>query len=137
MQLDLSVVLIVILVWGLYFVLKKFFFDPINLTLAARHTAIEGTQLEAKERLAQVEKQSREYAQAIKEARLESYRKQEAFRTDAMRERAQVIAGSRKDAEQQISLARQDIESQVGEAKKALESEVTEIADGIVKSVLQ
>src|SRR3990172_2302325 len=129
MQLDLSVVLIVIFVWGLYFVLKKFFFDPINQTLAARHAAIEGTQLDAKERLAQVEKQSKAYAQAIKEARLESYRKQEAFRAEAMRERAQVIAGSRQDAEQQISLARQEIQSQGAEAKRALESEVTEIAD--------
>jgi len=137
MQLDLSLVLIVILVWSLYFILKKFFFDPINQILSKRHAAIEGTQQEAREKLAEVGKQSKAYAQSMKEARLESYRKQEAFRAEAMKERGRVIASGRKEAEQLIGAARQEIQSQVTTAKKVLESEVNEIADGIAKSVLQ
>jgi F0F1-type ATP synthase membrane subunit b/b' len=79
MQMDLSVVVIVILVWSLYFVLKTFFFDPINHILSKRHAAIEGTQQQAKEQLTEVDKQSKVYAKAIKEARLESYRKQRSY----------------------------------------------------------
>lgn len=137
MQLDLSVVLIVILVWSLYFVLKGFFFDPINQILAKRHMAIEGTQQQAKEQLAGVDKQSKVYVQALKEARLESYRKQETLRAEAMTERSQVIAAGREDAEHRIGGARKVIQSQVDTAKKDLESQVNEIADGIAKSVLQ
>ena len=137
MQLDLSVVVIVILIWSLYFVLKGFFFDPITQILSQRHGAIEGTQQQAKEQLAKVDKQSKAYAQALKEARLESYRKQEALRAEAMKERARVIAAGREDAEHRIGGARKEIQSQVNTAKKVLESEVNEIADGIAKIVLQ
>ena len=137
MQLDLSVVVIVILVWGLYFVLKTFFFDPINHILTKRHAAIEGAQQQAREQLAEVDKQSKAYAQALKEARLGSYRKQEALRAEAMNERARVIASGRESAEQLIGGSRKEIQSQVATAKKTLESEVNEIADGIAKTVLQ
>lgn len=137
MQLDLSVVVIVILVWSLYFVLKKFFFDPINQILSKRHAAIEGTQQQAREQLTEVNKQSKAYAQALKEARMESYRKQEALRAEAMTERARVVAGGREDAERRIGGARDEIQSQVAAAKKVLESEVNELADGIAKIVLQ
>jgi F0F1-type ATP synthase membrane subunit b/b' len=137
MQMDLSVVVIVILVWSLYFVLKTFFFDPINHILSKRHAAIEGTQQQAKEQLTEVDKQSKVYAKAIKEARLESYRKQEVLRAEAMSERSQVIAAGREDAEHHIGGARKVIQSQVDTAKKVLESQVNEIADGIAKSVLQ
>jgi F-type H+-transporting ATPase subunit b len=134
---DLSVILIVLLVWGLYFILKMFFFDPINQILSARHEAIEGTQLEAKERLAEADKQSKAYAQALKEARIENYKKQEAFRAEAMKERAKVLENNRENAELLLSTARREILVQVNTAKKVLESEVNEIADGITRSVLQ
>ena len=137
MQLDLSVVVIVILVWSLYFVLKTFFFDPINHILSNRHAAIEGTQQQAKEHLTKVDKQSKVYAKAIKEARLESYRKQEVLRAEAMSERSHVIAAGRENAEHHIGGARKVIQSEVDTAKKVLESQVNEIADGIAKSVLQ
>lgn len=137
MQLDLSVVVIVILVWSLYFVLKKYFFDPLNQILSKRHMAIEGTQQQAKEQLAEVDKRSKVYAQALKEARLEIYHKQEALRAEAMNERSQVIAAGREDAEHRIGGARKEIQSQVDAGKKVLESQVNEIADEIAKSVLQ
>ena len=68
---------------------------------------------------------------------MESYRKQEALRAEAMSERFRVIAAGREDAEHRIGGARDEIQSQVATAKKALESEVSEIADGITKIVLQ
>ena len=42
MSLDLSVVLIVLMVWALYFVLKKSFFDPINQILTTREAVSQG-----------------------------------------------------------------------------------------------
>ena len=137
MSLDLSVILIVVLVWGLYFILKKSFFDPIQHILAERHAAIEGTEQKAREQLAEVDKQSRIYAHALRDARSENYRKQEALRAEAMNIRAQVIVSGRENADYLVGEARKDIQVQVETAKKSLESEVNEIADGIAKSVLQ
>lgn len=137
MALDLSVVLVVFMVWALYFVLKKSFFDPVNEILETRETAIHGSQREARERLAEAEQKSKAYADALKAARLESYRQQEAFRTEAMKQRAQILTQGQEQARQVVSSARQEIQLQLVEARQTLETEVNDIADGIVKSVLR
>ena len=137
MSLDLSVVLIVLMVWALYFVLKRSFFDPINQILTAREAASQGALEDARAQMAVVEKKSSVYAEALKEARLESYRQQEAFRAEAVQQRSQIVAQGRQGSEQLIGSARNEIQSQVASAKKSLESEVGGIADGIVKGVLR
>jgi len=137
MELDLSVVLIVLMVWSLYFVLKKFFFEPINQILTTREAASQGALEEARSQMAVVEKKSVAYADALKQARLESYRQQEAFRAEAVQQRSEIIGKGRQGSEQLIGAARTEIQSQVTLAKKTLESEVAGIADGIVKGILQ
>jgi len=137
MSLDLSVVLIVFMVWALYFVLKKSFFGPINEILTTREAASQGALEEARAQIAVVEKKSSAYAEALKDARLESYRQQEAFRAEALQQRSQILAQGRQGGERLIGSARNEIESQVALAKNSLESEVTGIADGIVKGILR
>ena len=137
MSLDLSVVLLVLMVWALYFVLKKSFFDPINEILTTREAASQGALAEAHDQMAVVEKKSADYAEALQQARLESYRQQEAFRAEAVQQRSQIVAQGRLGSEQLIGSARSEIQSQVASAKKSLESEVGGIADGIVKGILR
>jgi F0F1-type ATP synthase membrane subunit b/b' len=134
---DLSIIVVMLLVWGLYFLLKKSFFDPLNQILSERHAATEGAQQEAQQKLSQFDQKSRAYQQAIKSARLESYRHQENLRVEALKERFQVIAEGRRQAEQAISSGRTEIEGQVTAAKRTLESEVNSIADEIVKTVMR
>ena len=137
MSLDLSVVLIVLMVWALYFVLKKSFFDPINQILTTREAASQGALEEARAQMTVVEKKSAAYAEALKQARLESYRQQEVFRSEAVQQRSQIVVQSRQGSEQLLGSARSEIQTQVASAKKSLESEVAGIADGIVKGILR
>jgi len=137
MSLDLSVVLIVLMVWALYFVLKKSFFDPINQILNEREAASQGALEEARSQMAIVEKKSAAYAEALKDARLESYRQQESFRTEALQQRVKIIARGRQETDQLVGFARTEIQSQVAAAKKSLESEVVGLAEGIVKGILR
>jgi F0F1-type ATP synthase membrane subunit b/b' len=137
MSLDLSVVLIVLMVWALYFVLKKSFFDPINQILTTREAASQGALEEARAQMTVVEKKSAAYAEALKQARIESYRQQEAFRSEAVQQRSQIVAQGRQGSEQLLGSARSEIQTQVTSAKKSLESEVAGIADGIVKGILR
>jgi len=137
MSLDLSVVLIVLMVWALYFVLKKSFFDPINQILTTREAASQGALEEARAQMTVVEKKSAAYAEALKLARLESYRQQEVFRSEAVQQRSQIVVQSRQGSEQLLGSARSEIQTQVASAKKSLESEVAGIADGIVKGILR
>ena len=137
MSLDLSVVLIVLMVWALYFVLKKSFFDPINQILTTREAASQGALEEARAQMTVVEKKSAAYAEALKQARLESYRQQEVFRSEAVQQRSQIVVQSRQGSEQLLGSARSEIQTQVASAKKSLESEVAGMADGIVKGILR
>ena len=137
MSLDLSVVLIVLMVWALYFVLKKSFFDPINQILTTREAASQGALEEARAQMTVVQKKSAAYAEELKQARLESYRQQEVFRSEAVQQRSQIVAQGRQGSEQLLGSARSEIQTQVASAKKSLESEVAGIADGIVKGILR
>ena len=137
MELDLSVLVIMILVWSLYFVLKKSFFDPINQILLQRDAEINGAQQEARERLNQVDQKTQAYQQALKAARLENYRQQEGFRSEASKQRLETLTKTRREAEAVVHSAKEEIQTQVAGAKKSLESEVNGIADGIVKTILR
>jgi F0F1-type ATP synthase membrane subunit b/b' len=134
---DLSILLIILLVWVLYIILKKSFFDPINQILDSRDAAINGSQQQAREKLGLAEEKSRFYASSVKEARLESYKQQEAFRSAAMRQRAEIMTHGRQRADAAISTARQEISSQVDTAQKVLSNEINAIADSIVKNVVE
>jgi len=134
---DLSIVVVMILVWSLYFVLKKSFFDPINQILLQRDSEIAGAQQEAKNKLAQADQKSRAYQDALKAARLESYRQQETLRAEASKHRFETLAETRHQAEKIVQAAKEEIEGQVVTAKRTLESEVHSIADGIVKTILR
>jgi F-type H+-transporting ATPase subunit b len=134
---DLSIVVVMILVWSLYFVLKKSFFDPINQILLQRDSEIAGAQQEAKDKLAQADQKSRAYQDALKAARLESYHQQETLRAEASKQRFETLAETRHQAEKIVQAAKEEIEGQVVKAKRTLESEVHSIADGIVKTILR
>jgi F0F1-type ATP synthase membrane subunit b/b' len=134
---DLSIVVVMILVWSLYFVLKKSFFDPINQILLQRDSEIAGAQQQAKDKLAQADQKSRAYQDALKAARLESYRQQETLRAEASKHRFETLAETRHQAEKIVQAAKEEIEGQVVTAKRTLESEVHSIADGIVKTILR
>jgi F0F1-type ATP synthase membrane subunit b/b' len=134
---DLSVLVVMILVWVLYFVLKKSFCDPINQVLAEREAATNGAQEEAREKLAQVDENSRAYQDSLKVARLESYRQQEEFRSVALKERFETLNEARRQADTILGAAKTEIEGQVAEAKKSLNAEIESIASGIVKTILR
>jgi len=134
---DLSIVVVMILVWSLYFILKKSFFDPINQILLQRDAEINGAQQEAKDKLTQADQKSRAYQDSLKAARLESYRQQESLRSDALKQRFETLAETRQQAEKIVYSAKKEIAGQVGEAKRTLESDVNSIADGIVKTILR
>ena len=134
---DLSIVVVMILVWSLYFILKKSFFDPINQILLLRDSEIAGAQQEAKDKLVQTDQKSRAYQDSLKAARLESYRQQETLRAEASKRRFVTLAETRQQADKILQSAKKEIEGQVGAAKRTLESEVHSIADGIVKTILR
>ena len=136
-SLDLSVVIIMVLVFSLYLVLKKTFFDPISRILTERDARINGTVEEAKRMISNVEQQSLAYQESIKKARLEGYGIQEGFRTESLKERSHLVLEGRSKAESLVRSSKEEIQTQVIQVRQGLEAEVTGIADGIIKTILR
>ncbi len=136
-QVDLSVVIILLLVWTLYFILKRSFFDPINKILEDRDLAINGAQKESLQKGKELEEKSRIYQEKLNAARLEVYNQQEILHTEALNEQSQIIYKAREESEDIIQSTKKELQSQVVNVKKNLESELTPIADGIVKAILR
>ena len=136
-QVDLSVVIILLLVWSLYFILKRSFFDPINRILEERDLAINGAQKESLQKGKELEEKSRIYQEKLNTARLEVYNQQDVLRTEGLNERTQIIHKAREESEDIIQSTKKELQGQVVNVKKDLESELTPIADGIVKAILR
>lgn len=136
-QPDLSVVVVILLVWSLYFILKRSFFNPINKILEDRDAAIHGAQGLANEKLGEFEEKSRIYQDNLNAARLEIYRQQETLRSDALKQRSDILSKGRQEAQGLVQSTRDELQNQVASAKKDLESDLTNIADGIVKAILR
>ena len=136
-QPDLSVVVVILLVWSLYLILKRSFFNPINKILEDRDAAIHGAQQKANEKLSEFEAKSRIYQDHLNAARLEIYRQKETLRSEALNQRADILAKGRQEANGLVQSTRDELQNQVTSAKKNLESDLTNIADGIVKAILR
>ena len=136
-QVDLSVVIILLLVWTLYFILKRSFFDPINKILEDRDLAINGAQKESLQKGKELEEKSRIYQEKLNAARLEVYNQQEILHTEALNEQSQIIYKAREESEDIIQSTKKELQGQVMSVKEDLESELTPIADGIVKAILR
>lgn len=136
-QPDLSVLVVILLVLSLFFILKRSFFNPINKILEDREAAIQGAQREANEKLGEFEEKSRIYQDQLNAARLEIYRQQETLRSEALNQRAGILAKGRQEAEGLVQSTRDELQNQVASAKNDLESNLTKFADGIVKAILR
>ena len=91
-QPDLSVLVVILLVLSLYFILKRSFFNPINKILEDREAAIHGAQRKANDRLGEFEEKSRIYQDQLNAARQKIYRQQETLRSEALDQRAGILA---------------------------------------------
>jgi len=77
------------------------------------------------------------YQAALKNGRMEGYRRQEELRSEAVRRRAEALDHARKEAEQMITESRDWIHGEVDAAKDQLGRDVQDIARGIAASLLQ
>lgn len=135
------------LVWGavpttvillfLFFFLRWAFWRPLERVLAQRQAATEGARRDADQLLAQANEKLHQYEEALRRARAEIYRQQEAARRQALDERNQVLRETREQARQMVRQAKLDIASDVAQAKQELESESRRLAEEITRTLLE
>ena len=117
--------------------LKRVFFRPLEKVLAQRYEATEGARKLADESLRKAAAKAAEYEAAMREARADVYRQQEAIHKSLQEQAAAQIAEARKQSEAALEAAKQQIAQEAAAAKASLERESDQLAAQIADTVLR
>src|SRR6187399_2801985 len=123
-NLDYSLFVTIIYVVVLYAFLSKFLFKPILQVLQERRRLIEGRLQAAQQSVADADKKSLEYENALKAARSETFRSQEALREKALAERAELLTRTKLETDKTVQEARIRLRAEADSASKQLDSQV-------------
>lgn len=126
-----------LIVMLLYFYLKRMYFRPMERVLAARYEATEGARKLAEESLEKASQKAAEYDAALRAARAEIYREQEAFRQTLRQEQAQAVEEARQRATAAGKDASLQLDAELTAARESLRQDAGALADQIVESMLR
>jgi F-type H+-transporting ATPase subunit b len=127
----------VILVALLYALYTSIVHKPLRRVLEERRGKTEGAIEKSKADIAAAEARTSEYEQKLREARAAVFRAQEAKRQAALQARSNAVATARAQAQAQVQAAKADIEHDRAAAEKGLQGEAAELAQEIMRRVLQ
>jgi F-type H+-transporting ATPase subunit b len=125
-----------VLVLLLHFYLKKMLFGPLDRVLKQRDDATNGARKAAEESFAKAEKRAAEYEAAIRDARAEVYKEQEAARTRLVAEQDAKTQESRRGMEELVKDAKLRLEAETEAARKSLADSAGMLAEQIAAQVL-
>jgi F-type H+-transporting ATPase subunit b len=136
-DLFLAAVPTVIIVFLFYLFLRWAFFGPIERVVQERGRRIEGARREAEELRKNAQEKSRAYQEALRKARAELFREQEAARRVALDERGAAIQEARKRANEAIQEAKGRIRAEIEAARAELDISSVQLAEEIARTILQ
>ena len=134
---DATTLITVLYVIILYIFLSRLFFGPIHRILEQRHELIEGRLDDARKRLVLVEARTSEYEQALRTARTEAYRRQEAERETALARKAKLVSEAKKQADRTVEEGRVGLVAQRETILMKLDAEVDTLAKQLTTSILR
>jgi F0F1-type ATP synthase membrane subunit b/b' len=136
-DLFLAAVPTAIIVFLFYLFLRWSFFGPIERVVAERSSRIEGARREAEELRKTAHETNRAYQEALRNARAELFREQEAARRVALDERGKAIQQARQLANEEVQSAKKRIRVEIEAARAELEISSTHLAEEIARTILQ
>jgi F-type H+-transporting ATPase subunit b len=136
-ELFLQAVPIVLILVVFYGVLKVLFFKPLLRVLAEREARTIGAQKAAEAAQAAAAEKTKQYQDALKQARTELYVEQEAARKKLLDERAARLKDTRAKAASVVAAAKERIARESADARREIEASVTPLAALVARRVLQ
>lgn len=125
-----------VIVFLFYLFLRWSFFGPIERVVEERGRRIEGARREAEELRKSAQEKSRAYQEALRKARAELFREQEAARRVALDERGASLQQARQRANETIQEAKGRIRTEIQAARAELETSSTQLAEEIARTIL-
>jgi F-type H+-transporting ATPase subunit b len=121
----------------LYLAYRVLVHNPLMKVLADRHLKTEGAIAKAQADIAAAEAKTAEYEARLREARLATFKAQEARRKQLLEALSAAIAEARAKAETQVKAAREEIQKEAAVAKSGLQAQAESLAAEVIRSVLK
>ena len=119
-----------------YFILRSVFFQPLLKVMAERDARTIGAQKAAVAAQEAAAEKTRQYAEALKQARAKVYLEQEGARKKLMEERAAYLKDARAKAGAEVNRAKERVAGEFAAAKKEIEAGTADLAAEIARRVL-
>jgi F0F1-type ATP synthase membrane subunit b/b' len=136
-ELFLQAVPTVLIILLFYFILRAIFFKPLLAVMAERDARTLGAQKAAEQAQAAAVEKTKEYQEALKQARTKVYAEQEAARKKALDERAAVIKEARAAATAKVAAGKERIAGEFATARREIETTVAELSFEITRRILK
>ncbi len=136
-SLDGSIIPAIIIFLSVVVALNYLLFQPLIRIQAQREKLTTGSMAESRKKIQYYMDQMDSYQAAIRKGRMETYRRQELVRSDAVKKRVDILGGARTAAEGLVLESREQLNAQVQAAKLDLTREARDLAAGIASAVLR
>lgn len=136
LDIDLTFIVIFLLVWALVLVLSRVFFRPVGRILEKRRD-LEASDKEAARAASEAgDRDLRRIEEELREARAASERLHEEIESQALAERARLLAEVQAEARERTEKAKAELEAQVGRLKDQLRDEAGRLAERIEEKIV-
>lgn len=136
-ELFLQAVPTVIIVFLFYLMLRSLFFGPLLRVMAERDARTRGAQKAAEAAQAAAAEKTKQYQDALREARTQVYAEQDAARRKLLEERNAQLKDARARAADEVRLAKQRIAGEFAAARRDVEAASSQLAAEIARRMLE
>ena len=136
LQIDASFLVIFTIIWILLFILKRIFWNPMTRLVKDRDRGIENDRESSRMGLKEYEQGLQKFDSTLKSARLAAEKIKEDLETEALKEKARILAEAGAAAKVEIDKARTALEKETTRLKKDLGSEAVRLAEQIERRLL-
>lgn len=125
---DYSLLVIMAIFIANYWVVRAFFFKPVNDIIVGREREITGAEKQYEEAIARFNEATADMESKLQQTRREATSVREQFRSQAAAHRATVIERTRQEAEQVVSAADAELRANVVGAREQILREADSLA---------
>lgn len=133
---DLSLLLVMVVFWATYFVLRASVFRPLGAILAEREKTVKDASGALGAAVARRDESLADLDRRLTDARREAMAVREAARARVARKRADLLEASREEARKATQESQLKLESEIGRARAELEASARETAVELASFVL-
>lgn len=136
-ELFLQAVPTVLIVLAFYLIMRALFFKPLLAVMAERDARTAGARKAASAAEGAAAEKTRQYQEALKQARARVYLEQEAARKKVLEERAAQLKEARSKAAAEVAAGKERVAKELAAAEAEMKASVGPLAAEIARRVLQ